>query len=611
MHAFHMHARRRRARGASAIASLGLIVLCGAFFQTQVLKRDDFALEAEQNSQRPMPVPSARGAILDRNGLVIASNQPGYSLSIVPGPRDSVRAVLGRLSPVLNLTPERVQFLERRRDEEPTLPLTVTTDLTFDQLSAIQERVHSFPQVLIDMRPRRSYPKGSAVAHLVGYVSEVSKYDLTKPEYASYVRGQIIGKAGLERQYEDILGGKPGVNYVEVDAFGRIVGGFLPRTLVPSAAGKDLKLYLDLELQRYVEHIFPKAMRGSIVAMEPGTGHILAIYSSPNYDPNEFVGGIASSTWSALQNDEAKPLIDRSVQGLYPPGSTFKLATAAIALELGLIDPEAVMPIPCSGGLQYGNRYFRCWEKKGHGYVNLADAIKHSCDVYFYQVGLKIGLERLLAEGTRLGFAAKSGIDLPVERTANWPNNPDWYRRRFGWKPTQAEVLSLAIGQGPNDQTTVKIAQFYAALAADGKVGPPRIANVDTASTKGGWDLHLSENSLKWLREGLRRVTATGGTAGLSALEHWDWVGKTGTAQNPHGEDHGWFAGMGGPHGGKPEVVVAALVEFGEHGSDVAQFAAKTADYYLRRKHGMPIDTIQTLREYLNAGRPTPWVTWH
>ena len=171
-------------------------------------------------------------------------------------------------------------------------------------------------------------------------------------------------------------------------------------------------------------------------------------------------------------------------------------------------------------------------------------------------------------------------------------------------------MLSLAIGQGPNDQTTVKMAQFYAALAADGKVGPPRIAAIDSASDKGGWDLHLSENSLKWLREGLRRVTATGGTAGLSALEHWDWIGKTGTAQNPHGEDHGWFTGIGGPRGGKPEVVVAALVEFGEHGSDVAQFAAKTADYYLRRKHGMPIDTIQTAREYLMAGRPTPWVTW-
>ena len=586
------------------------MVLCSAFFQAQVLRSEDYTVQADHNRLRPMPVPSARGPILDRNGEVIAGNEPGYSLSIVPGPRDSVRAVLYRLAPVLGISEDRVQWLARRRDEDPNLPLVVTGDLNFDQLSAIQERSYAFPQVLIDMRPRRNYPNGSAVAHLVGYVSEISKNELTKPEFSKYVRGQIIGKAGLERQYEDVVGGRPGVDYVEVDAAGKIVNSYLPHTNVPPVTGSELKLYLDLELQRYVEHIFPKEMRGSIVAMEPGTGHILAMYSSPNYDPNDFIGGIAASRWNALNTAEAHPLLDRSVQGLYPPGSTFKLATAAIALELGLINPEEYMPIPCRGGMQYGNRYFHCWEEKGHGYTNLADAIKHSCDVYFYQVGLKIGLQRMLQEGTRLGFATKSFVDLPVERSGNFPNDTSWYRRRFGWKPTEAEVLSLAIGQGANDQTPLKIAQFYAALAADGKVGPPRLADVDTLKSKGGWDLHLSESSLSWLREGLRRVTATGGTAGLSALEHWDWIGKTGTAQNPHGENHGWFAGMGGPRGQKPEVVVAALVEFGEHGSDVAQFAAKTADYYLRRKHNMPIDTIQTLREYLNVGRPTPWVTW-
>lgn len=609
MNSFHLHERRRRARGAQAVAALGLIVLCSAFFKAQVLRRADFALAADANRMRPMAVPAARGTIYDRHGHVVAGNAPGYSLTIVPGPADTVRAVLRRLAAHIGLSEERVDWLMRRRNEEPALPLVVTTDLEFDQLSAVEERKHEFPQVFIDMRPRREYPAANAIAHLIGYVSEISKSELERPEFARYARGQVIGKAGLEREYERLIGGRPGVRYVEVDAFGRIVGAFAPRTMVEPEAGGELRLYLDLELQQFVERIFPKDLRGSLVAMEPGTGQVLALYSNPSFDPNQFVGGIPLSYWRQLNEDPKKPLLDRTVAGLYPPASTFKLATAAIGLELGVIDPDAVMPIPCRGGMQYGNRYFRCWEARGHGSLNLADAIKLSCDVYFYQVGLKIGLERFLKEGTRLGFASKSGLDVPHERATTFPNEPAWFRRRFGWQPTTAEVLNLAIGQGPNDQTPLKMAWFYAALGAEGKVAQPRLAQAAGRANGGGWDLHLTSRSLAALREGMRRVTA-GGTAGMSQLEHWDWIGKTGTAQNPHGDDHAWFVGMAGARGGRPEVVVATLLEFGEHGYAAAQYSAKAADYYLRRKHDMSVDSIQTLREYQLAGRPTPWAVW-
>ena len=608
VHLFHAHARRRRALGAVIFLSAGVGGLGAALFRAQVVNAREYALQADANRMRPLMLPAPRGTIFDRNGAIIADNMPGYALSLLPAKRDTLRARLERLAPLINLSPAKIDQLLVKQARTPTLPLIVSTDLNFDQVSAVEERRDLFPTVFIDMRPKRRYAQGPAVGQLVGYVSEVSDKELESAEFEDYQQGQLVGKAGLEREYEQLLAGKPGFRYVKVDARGHIIGDLSPKPDVEPKAGKDLHLYLDLAVQQYAAKIFPDSMRGAIVAMEPGTGHVIAIYSNPSYDPNLFVGGIPPEIWNALREDPRIPLLQRATMGLYPPGSTFKLATGAVALGLGVLDPKAYMPIPCRGGMQFGNRYFRCWEKRGHGYVSLPDAIKLSCDVYFYQVGLKIGLARFTAEGTRLGFSQKTGIDQPAERAGNFPTSPDWYRKRFGWKPTASEVLSLAIGQGPDDQTPLKMAQFYAALAADGKVRSPRIA---VSGDPGEfWDLHISQENLTWLREGLRRVVQEDGTARLSALEHWDWIGKTGTAQNPHGTDHAWFVGMAGPKGGKPEVVVSALVEFGAHGSEAAQYASKLADYYLRKKYGMPTDTIQTLREYWNAGRATPWVQW-
>ncbi|MBI4408146.1 MAG: penicillin-binding protein 2 [Gemmatimonadetes bacterium] len=587
---------------------LGALIV--AFFRTQVLRSTAYALQSDLNRLRPIPVPAPRGTIYDRNGRIVADNLPGYALLLLPAPRDSIRSTLRRLAPVVGLTSAHITALLAKQAAQPNQPLVVSNDLSFQQLAAVEERRQRFPGVFIDMRPKRRYPAGRAAAHLVGYVAEISEEELKLPQFRSFTQGQLVGKAGLERQYEAVVGGTPGMRYVEVDAHGRIVGQFAPRTLLPYVEGKPLRLHLDLELQEWVARIFPDSMRGAVVAIEPVSGHVLALYTNPGYDPNQFVGGVAPELWRQLNADPSKPLLHRAVTGLYPPGSTFKLATAAIGLELGVVDPEGFMPIPCRGGLQYGNRYFKCWQAKGHGFLALPDAIRQSCDVYFYQLGLKIGLERFLAEGTRLGFSRRTGIDLPVERAGNFPDSPDWFRRRFGWKPTPAEALSLAIGQGPNDQTPLKMAHFYAALAGDGSVGPARLA-VDGDSVEApALDLHLSARNLEVLREGLRRVVGPGGTALSASLEHWDLLGKTGTSQNPHGPDHGWFVGMAGPRGGKPEIIVSAILEFGEHGTAAAQFVAKTADFYLRRRYGMPVDTIQTLREHLIAGRPVPWARW-
>lgn len=611
MRSYDAELRRRRARGAAVVLAALLGILLVGFFRAQVLRSGAYRLRSESNRLRALAVPAPRGAILDREGRIIADNVPGYAISLLPAPVDSLRATLYRLSPYLGLTGARIEAILARARRYPYQPVLVDGDASFDEVSAVEERRADFPGILIEMRPKRRYVHGAVTAHVTGYVSEVSEAELARPEFAGYVPGQSVGKDGIERAYEVLLQGRQGVRYVEVDALGRIVGEFRPRPEVPAVPGRTLRVNLDLELQEWIDRIFPDSMRGAVVALAVEDGGVLALYSSPSFDPNAFVGGIDASLWRALSNDPARPLLNRATNGVYPPGSIFKLATAAMALEGGLIRPDETMPIPCRGGMWLGNRYFRCWEGRGHGYLTLADAIRHSCDVYFYQVGLRIGLAALLAEGNRLGFSAPAGIDLPGEASGIFPRDVGFWKRRFGYEATPAEVLSMAIGQGPNAQTPLKMAQFFLAIARDGTAPAPRLVASDSAGPE--LRLHISPENLEWLREGMRRVVAPGGTAYLSSLEHWDFMGKTGTSQNAQDpeRDHAWFVGIAGRRGGEPEIVVAAIVEFGVSGSrTAAPLVAKTADFYLRRKYGIPVDTIQTLGEHLRAGRPAPWAAW-
>lgn len=611
MRGYDAELQRRRSRGAVVVLAALFGILLVGFFRAQVVRSGAYRLRSESNRLRALAVPAPRGAILDREGRIIADNVPGYGISLLPAPVDSLRATLYRLSPYLGLTGARIEAILARARRYPYQPVLVDGDASFDEVSAVEERRADFPGILIEMRPKRRYVDGAVTAHVTGYVSEVSEAELARPEFAGYVPGQIVGKEGIERAYEPLLQGRQGVRYVEVDALGRIVGAFRPRPEVPAVPGRTVRLNLDLELQEWIARIFPDSLPGAVVALAVEDGGVLALYSSPSFDPNAFVGGIDASLWRALNNDPARPLLNRATAGVYPPGSTFKLATAAIALEGGLIRPDETMPIPCRGGMWFGNRYFRCWERRGHGYLTLADAIRHSCDVYFYQVGLRIGLAALLAEGNRLGFSAPTGIDLPGEASGIFPRDVGFWKRRFGYEGTPAEVLSMAIGQGPNAQTPLKMAQFFLAIARDGTAPAPRLVASDSAGPE--LRLHISPENLQWLREGMRRVVAPGGTAYLSSLEHWDFMGKTGTSQNAQDpeRDHAWFVGIGGRRGGEPEIVVAAIVEFGVSGSrTAAPLVAKTVDFYLRRRHGIPGDTIQTLGEHLRAGRPAPWAAW-
>ncbi len=601
---FHPHAKRRRAAQATLFILILVSTLGAAYFRTQVVKNTDYTLRSNDNRLRVIPIPAPRGAIYDRDGKLIAETVTSYTLSLEPRGGDTARAVLEALRPVLALTDSGVAEVLGQIERQPRQPATVKDNLDFEQVSWLEEHRADLAGLVLEPHPIRRYPAGPAVAHLVGYVAEISEEELRDSVWPGYRMGQAVGKAGVERQYERELGGHPGERYVEVDARGRSVGALAPEEIDPPEPGRDIRLSIDLDLQSFAHEIWPTKMNGAIVAMVPSTGEVLALYSHPTYDPNELVGGISQELWGRLSTDSRRPLLDRATGGIYPPASTWKLATAIVGLEKGIITPETRMPIPCTGGMSYAGRYSRCWKKEGHGNVNLAGAIQNSCNVYFYQLGIWLGLNQLAREGTRLGFSRATGIDLPHESGGTFPAGTEWYKRRFGWSPTPSEVMSLAIGQGPNAQTPLRMAQFIAALAGDGTAPPPALRTRE-GRVAPETDLKLKPQTLAAVREGMARVMEPGGTAHMASLRGWKMYGKTGTGQNSQDpkKPHAWFTGFAGPADGEPEIAVAVIVEFGESGSGTAApIAAKVIDYYLNKKHGVTTDPRrQTLAERLAA----------
>lgn len=609
--------RLHRSAAARLFLALCFLVLVGAAGRLQVLDVDKFAQMAKNNRLRDVTVPAPRGTIYDRHGQVIAENRVGYRVMLMPGNRDSMNAQLARLQPVLGMTDEEMARAQRKWSREQHLPMTVMGDAPIDAVAHLEEQKALFPGVLVHEYPKRFYPAGNAVAHLIGYVAEISPEQLKTPEWSDYQQGWWIGKSGLEQQYERMIGGRPGSRYLEIDAQGRIKR-WLPEQLgLPAIPGRDLQTYLDLDLQRYIMGIWPRQFHGGFVAIEPSTGGILAYYSHPAYDANGFIGGIPDTLWKRLQEDPAKPLLDRvaGTGSAQPPASAWKVAVAAMALEEKVVTPEEYMPVACAGGMAIlGRPWVRCWIKTGHGRVNMLNGIYLSCDVYFYQLGAKLGLKRFLETGTRMGFARKTGIDLPSEARNSFPESTDWWVRNMRYSPKESEVVSLAIGQGPTTMTPLKMATIYTALARpDGKAPEPRIAVLENDTTRDtAVDLNLSVREVEWLWKGLRRVVSPGGTAQLTRLKDWDLMGKTGTAQACAAcplKDHAWFVGFAGPWGKDPEIVAAMFLQHAEHGYTASDYLANAIDFYLDRKYGRPFERYATPRSRNAKGLPIdPWV---
>lgn len=578
--------RIRRSRAARVIISAAAAMLCLALFRLQVVEGEQNSLAARNNRLRELPIPAPRGTIYDRHGRVVAENVPGFRIQLMPGPQDSMRAQVRRLQPLLGLSEAEIDLAFRRWSRQRHLPLLVQNDAPPDAVAALEERRYLFPGVLVHQYAKRQYPAGPAIAHLVGYVSEISDRELELPEFESYTQGRWIGKRGLERQYEHRLGGTPGKRFLEIDARGSIKR-WLPEEIgIPAIPGQDLHLYLDLDLQEYIAETFPKEFDGAVVAMDPRTGGVLAYYSHPTFDPNAFIGGLTTAELQALRTDPRSPQLDRVTNSGQPAASTWKLAVAGMALDLGLVTPDEYMPVSCTGGMSFQNRYSRCHAV--HGRQNLIEAIKNSCNVYFYQVGIRIGLRQFLEHGARLGFGRRTGIDVPGERASLWPDIGYW-ERVYRYRPPENEVMSLAIGQGPMTMTVIKVAHIYAALTApDGRVPAPRLAQ-ESGAPQDTFEFRTTPRDRWYLEAGMRRVVAPGGTAGMSRLPRWDFMGKTGTAQAPGGASHAWFAGVGAREpGAPPDIAVTMFLARAEHGYTPSGYVAEAINFYMSRMYGEP-----------------------
>jgi penicillin-binding protein 2 len=584
----HPNELQRRGRSARLLTAIAIGVLLAAFFRAQVIEHAEFALQSDDNRLNEVVLPAPRGMILDRNGQVIADNIPGYSVSILSPKADSLRATLQRLTSILPMSDSVIDVVVKRYRLAPARPAVILTDASFEQVSILEEERNRFPSLVIQAAPKRHYPDSQAVASFVGYTGSINEAELATEVYKDYKPGQQIGKAGLELQYESVIHGQDGSRFVEVDAKGRVVrqAGARPDRLPVS--GPDLRTTIDLDLQRFTATLFDSSLQGGAIAMDPVTGAVLAFHSAPAFNPNDFIGGISSKKFEALRTDPRKPLYNKALQGTYPPASTFKLATAIAALEGGVVGLGDRMPQPCTGSYKFGTRAFRCWEKKGHGSLTLAQAIERSCDVYFYQLGLRMGLEKLLSGGKKMAFAERTGIDLPQESRPGWPTTVAYFDRQYGkgnW--TNAVTLNLSIGQGENDQTVVNMARFYTALATDGHAVKPHIVQKPVERTK---LFDLTPEQMAGLREALAGVVSTRGTAASAALKTFTIAGKTGTGQNSQNrlKDHAWFVGFAPKD--DPRIVVAVLLEFGEHGYLAARIASKMMERYLKATIIQPVN---------------------
>ncbi|HSR15670.1 MAG TPA: penicillin-binding protein 2 [Gemmatimonadales bacterium] len=585
---FAPHRLQRRADTFRWVLLVAFAVLAGAFFRTQILQYDQYRLRSESNRLRAIPLAAPRGPLLDRSGLVLADNVPGFTVKLLASSEDSLRAVLGRMAELVALDSTAVEVVVRRFRGARYQPALVFNSSSFDVIARLEEHRPSLPGLVIQTEPRRFYPAGRAVAHVVGYVGEVSEGDLEADRFPGARLGTIVGKESLEVQYDSLLRGRDGMRYIEVNARGGMVREGDPSLSLIPVPGRPVTTTVDLPLQIYIDSLWTDSLaqwRGALVAMTP-TGEILAMYSWPSFDPNDFVGGISREKYRQLTDDESGlPLFNRAIKGAYPPASPFKLATAAMALRRGLVTFSTHMEQPCTGGFRFGTRVFRCWKREGHGSLDLTGAIATSCDVYFYQLGLRLGLNALLEDGVAFGFRERTGVDLGNEAQSFYPPSRSYYDRVYGprgW--TNAVTLNLSIGQGENNQTLINVMRFYQALAGDGTSQTPYlVAPRPGASTH---DLGLTAAQLAGLRDAMIAVV-TRGTAGASGGRELNVAGKTGTAQNSHGDDHGWFIGFAPAD--RPEIIVGAIMEQALHGSSVAPWVVRVIRRYLEGA-GAPAD---------------------
>jgi penicillin-binding protein 2 len=603
LNGYETSALHRRFKIMLIVVTVALSLLALRMWYLQVIKGEELKQKSENNSVRIRKIKPIRGLIMDTHREVLVDSQCSFDVLFVPSRTRNIQTVfdqLGSLYQDASLNFDHEAFTPGRL--KPFVPIRLERNVSREKLAIVETHTLDLPGVTVDVVPVRQYLGGEMMAHLIGYTGEISPEELDKDESETYTSGDLIGKSGIEKYLDPYLRGKSGIEQVEINVLGkevRVLGKEDPEP------GYNVVLTIDALLQKVAwEALAGKP--GAVVAMDPRDGSVLALVSSPAYDPTLFNGGISQEDWKKLSGDPFHPMEDRAISGQYPPGSTYKMIVAAAALQEGLITPET--SFVCNGSYELGNRTYRCWHKGGHGRISLHRAIVQSCDVYFYNVGKLVGVDKLAEYARRFGLGAPTGIDLPREKNGMIPTR-EWKQTRFKEPWQIGETISLSIGQGYNLVTPLQLVTAYSALANGGVVWRPRLIKqieaVDGQVIKAFAPerksvVPISTNIIEQLKKALWGVVnEEGGTGRAAQRKDADVAGKTGTSQVislPDNEktrkfkyipsrfrDHALFVCFAPVH--NPEIAIAVVVENAGHGgSAAAPIARKILDAYFDRK---------------------------
>jgi penicillin-binding protein 2 len=576
-----------------------MLALAAGLWRLQVLRVDDYRLQAEQNRVRKVPVMAARGKLFDRESRLIVDNYPSVSCFLVREQNRSVDDDLPLIARGLNLDLEQLRATLRRYRARPVYePIPIKQDITEDEQAFIEAHRNELPELeTIDVE-RRLYPRDGFAAHLIGYVGEVSEEMLNDPRYAAYAPGDVVGKAGVEQTYDQLLRGQDGSRDVVVDSHGREISYLRTQRAVP---GQDLKLTIDLDLQHAAELALGNRT-GAVVAMDPRNGEILALVSRPSYDPNDFAVHINRSDWNNLITDPDHPLMNKAIQAQLAPGSTFKILMSVAGLQEGVAQN---LKVYCNGGANFYGHFYHCDEH--HGAVDIHNAIPFSCDTYYYTLADKLGIDRISRYATAFGFGQKTGIDLPGEQSGLMPSAP-WAMKNEHRKWYAGETISVGIGQGAVQATPIQLARIISGIASGGRLVRPHVVMPDQLSTDyrravqdsfpGSGEAAIPIDPENWvtITDGMAEVTQPGlfHTAGSAHLEGIDLAGKTGTAQVVGHDTSGhaakghafvpnvWFVGVTPRR--NPELVVAVLWQNGGFSYYPARIGAQIVSAYVEKK---------------------------
>lgn len=595
---------RRRAMYSSVVLIVFFAILIARLWSLQIQQGDEYKKLAENNRVRYLEVAAPRGNILDRKGREIVTNRPSFNVVWVREDGRLDDELIKKMARVLDEDVSSLLARIRKMAGTPGhFPVRLAEDIDWDKVAYIENNRMELPGIKIEVVPLRVYHYGNVASHVIGYLGEINKKELNKAEPGVYRGGDMIGKMGLERLREKELSGEKGRHYMEVNAL-----GFEQRNLkgTDPLPGNDLQLTLDVDMQKAAEDIMMEEEKsGAVVAIEVNSGRLLMLASSPVLEIDKFIGGISHKNWQEMLDNPFHPLINKVVQGQYPPASTYKIVTAIAGLGEGVINPDTI--IYCPGYYRFGNRTYRCWKRGGHGAVNLKRALSESCDVYFYQVGQRLGVNRLAGYATRLGLGKKTGVEMEHEKDGLIPT-AEWKMKRYGKPWQEGETLSVAIGQGFDLVTPIQLALMTATVANGGTLYRPSL--IETVRDPDGQVIEQftptvlerfsgQGRNLQLVRNGLiEAVNGRRGTGRRARFENITVAGKTGTAQVvrlkqykhlkeediPYKyRDHAWFTCFAPAE--NPEIAVSVLVEHGLHGGSAAAPIAKAvlAKYFADR----------------------------